>query len=654
MGETKDSIESTLTADRRFPPPAAFAAASHVDADRYADIVAKADADPEAYWAEAAEELVWRKKWSTVLQWELPRAKWFLGGELNVTDTCLKQHLSNGRRNKAAIIWEGEPGDVRTLTYQQLHDEVCAFAGALKNNGVETGDRVAIYMPMVPEAAVAMLACAHLGATHSVIFGGFSSDAIRDRCNDATCKAIITADGGFRKGGVTPLKDAVDKALEGDACPSVEKVFVLKRTENDVTMTDGRDLWWDDAVANSEPLREAVAVDAEHPLFILYTSGTTGKPKGVVHSTGGYLTQAKRTAQWVFDLQDDDIYWCSADVGWVTGHSYITYGPLANGATVLMYEGAPTYPAPDRFWELIERHHVTVFYTAPTAIRTFMRLGDDHPKKHDLSSLRLLGTVGEPINPEAWIWYHQVIGGERCPIVDTWWQTETGAIMITPLPGAITTKPGSGTRPFPGVSLDVVHEDGTPCGPNEGGYLVATKPWPSLMRGVWGDDERFKQTYWVQVPGSYFAGDGARKDEDGYFWVMGRIDDVVNVSGHRIGTMEVESSIVAHDATSEAAVVARPDDVTGQALVAFVTLKQGIEPNDDIESELRALVTKDIGPFAKPREIRFTDALPKTRSGKIMRRLLRELASEGKVSGDVTTLEDLGVIAQLRGSEEEE
>lgn len=653
---TKDSISSHLAETRVFEPPAGFAESAIVDAKRYAELKAEADKDPEAYWEKAAEELVWKKRWSKVLEWDLPHVKWFTGGELNATESCLDRHLSTHRRHKAAIIWEGEPGDTVTLTYQQLWDQVCRFAGVLRNLGVEKGDRVCIYMPLVPETVVAMLACARIGATHSVVFGGFSADSLRDRVNDAACKAVITADGGHRRGQIVRLKDTVDAALKDNACPSVEKVVVLQRTGHEVAMQAGRDEWWHVVMRPEnagEPVREAVAVDAEHPLYILYTSGTTGKPKGVVHSTGGYLTQVLRTTKWVFDLKEEDLYWCSADVGWVTGHSYVTYGPLAAGATVFLYEGAPTYPEADRFWEMIERHRVTVFYTAPTAIRTFMRLGDHHPERHDLSSLRVLGTVGEPINPEAWMWYRNVVGKERCPIVDTWWQTETGAIMVSPLPGAVPTKPGSATKPLPGISLEVVHRDGTPCAPNEGGYLVAKRPWPSMMRTVWGDDERFRQTYWVQVKGCYFTGDGARMDEDGYLWIMGRVDDVVNVSGHRLGTMEVESALVGHPKVAEAAVVGRPDEIKGQGVVAFVTLKGHVTPSSELKEELKATVAKEIGSFARPDEIRFADALPKTRSGKIMRRLLRELASEGDVKGDVTSLEDLTVLAQLRGSDEE-
>ncbi len=649
-----DTFKSHLDETRRFAPPPDFQQHALIGPEAYEELVRLGREDPVSYWEGAAEELLWKQKWTDVLQWDLPHAKWFVGGKLNAAENCLDRHVATDRANKAALVWEGEPGDTRTLTYQQLYDEVCTFAGALVAQGVEHGDRVAIYMPLVPEAAVAMLACARIGATHSVVFGGFSAESLQDRINDSTCKAVITADGGYRKGGIIALKDVVDEALKGEACPSVKSVFVLKRTGHGCQMQDGRDIWWHDAVGDKdlEPVWTAPAIDAEHPLFILYTSGTTGKPKGVVHSTGGYLAQAQRTTRLVFDMKEEDVYWCSADVGWITGHSYVVYGPLALGSTVFMYEGAPTTPGPDRFWDLIEKHRVTIFYTAPTAIRAFMRLGNAEVEKHDLSSLRLLGTVGEPINPEAWMWYRNIIGQERCPIVDTWWQTETGAMMISPLPGAVDTKPGSATKPLPGIHLEVVHQDGTPCAPNEGGLLVAKHPWPSMMRTVWGDDERFKQTYWVQVPGCYFTGDGARTDEDGYFWIMGRVDDVVNVSGHRLGTMEVESALVAHDKVTEAAVVARPDDVTGQAIVAFVTLHQGVEVGPALEDELKHAVAEHIGAFARPKEIRFAAALPKTRSGKIMRRLLRQLATEGRVTQDMTSLEDLTVIAALQGDDE--
>lgn len=558
--------------------------------------------------------------------------------------------MNSWRRNKAAIIWEGEPGEVRTLTYQQLYREVCRFANVLKRMGISRGDRVAIYMPMVPELPIAMLACARIGATHSVVFGGFSAEALRDRINDARCKLVVTADGGWRRGSEVRLKAAVDEALQ--QTPSVERCIVVRRTGSPVRMEPGRDFWWHELVETVDDHCPPEELDSEHPLYILYTSGTTGKPKGILHTTGGYLLQTALTTEWVFDLRDEDIYWCTADIGWVTGHSYVVYGPLANGATVLMYEGAPNYPEPDRFWELIERHRVTIFYTAPTAIRSFIRWGEQWPLKHDLSSLRLLGSVGEPINPEAWMWYREVIGKGRCPIVDTWWQTETGAIMISPLPGATPTKPGSATRPLPGVEADIRTKDGRSVGPNEGGYLVITRPWPSMMRTIWGDDERYRKQYWSEIEGVYFTGDGARRDEDGYYWVMGRVDDVINVSGHRLGTAEVESALVSHEAVAEAAVVGRPDEIKGSAIVAFVTLEAGRTPSEELREELKRHVVKEIGALARPDEIRFTDALPKTRSGKIMRRLLRELAASGVVRGDTTTLEDFSVLEKLRMEEE--
>lgn len=649
------SISSHLAEERVFPPPATFAKNARIGTAEYEALQQEAAANPEKYWKKAGEALVWKKPFTQVLDWKLPRSKWFADGELNATDTCLDQHLDGPRRNKAAIIWEGEPGDVRTLTYQQLHDAVCAFAGALREQGVKKGDRVAIYMPLVPEIIVAMHACARLGATHSVVFGGFSAESLRDRINDSECKVVLTADGGHRRGKIVRLKDVVDEALGSNACPSVSSVVVLQRTGQEVAMESGRDIWWHDALRPENagtPVTESVAVDAEHPLFILYTSGTTGKPKGVVHSTAGYLTGCLRSFELVFDHNDRDIFWCSADAGWITGHSYVAYGPLAAGSTLMMYEGAPTYPEPDRFWELIAKHKVSVFYTAPTAIRTFMRLGESHLKKHDLSSLRLLGTVGEPINPEAWIWYREVVGRGECPIVDTYWQTETGSIMVSPVPGAVDTTPGTATRPLPGLDFAVVREDGSECDVNEGGLLVVRKPWPSMMRTVWGDDDRFKKTYWSQIEGCYFTGDGARKDQKGNFWIMGRVDDVVNVSGHRLGTMEVESALVGHKTVAESAVVARPDNITGQAIVAFVTLKGDQTPTDELKKTLMDVVAKDIGSFARPAEIRFADALPKTRSGKIMRRLLREIATEGSVSGDTTSLEDLSVLAALRTDEE--
>lgn len=597
-----------------------------------------------------AEELHWFKKWDTVLKWNPPHAEWFVGGKINISYNCLDRHLPTWRRNKAALIWEGEPGETRTFTYQQLHTEVCKFANVLKSKNIQTGDRVALYMPLIPELAIAMLACARIGATHSVVFGGFSSSALVDRINDASCKLVVTADGGWRRGNEVKLKTAVDEALK--QTPSVESCIVVKRTGSHQHMQPGRDFWWHELMAIVDANCAAEELDSEHPLYILYTSGTTGKPKGILHTTGGYLTQVHLTTKWVFDLKDEDIYWCTADIGWVTGHSYVVYGPLSNGATVVMYEGAPNFPEPDRFWTMIERHRVNIFYTAPTAIRAFIKWGEHWPLKHDLSSLRLLGTVGEPINPEAWIWYREIIGKGRCPIVDTWWQTETGSIMITPIPGATPTKPGSGTKPFPGIEADVMTREGNSVEANQGGYLVIKRPWPSMLRTIWGDDDRYREQYWSQIEGIYFAGDGARRDQDGYFWIMGRIDDVINVSGHRLGTAEVESALVSHAAVAEAAVVARPDELKGSAIVAFVTLEGSHSPSDALNQELRAHVAKEIGALARPDDIRFTDALPKTRSGKIMRRLLREIATSGSVAGDVTTLEDFSVLEKLRAEEE--
>jgi acetyl-CoA synthetase len=650
MSSPDKNITSVLKETRVFPPPAAFAAAANVPAAERDRLEEWARRDPDGFWAEQAKSLHWSKPWSQVLDWSNePHAKWFVGGTLNASVNCLDRHLA-ARRNKAAIVFEGEPGDTRTLTYQQLHREVCQFANALKGLGVQKGDRVTIYMPMVPEAAVAMLACARIGATHSVVFGGFSADAVADRNNDAQSKLVITADGGWRRGKVVPLKANVDAALEKS--PTVQKCVVLNRCDTAVEMRPGRDFWWHDLVASASADCPAEELDSEHPLFILYTSGSTGKPKGVLHTTGGYLLGTALTHKWVFDIKEDDVYWCTADVGWVTGHSYIVYGPLCNGTTVVMYEGAPNHPKEDRFWSIVAKYKVTVFYTAPTAIRAFLKWGDQHPKAHDLSSLRLLGTVGEPINPEAWIWYQQVIGGGRCPIVDTWWQTETGAIMISPLPGAVPTKPGSATKPLPGIIAEVVDKAGNPVPANAGGFLVVRRPWPSMMRTIFGDDARFKQTYWSQYPGTYFTADGARMDEDGYVWVMGRVDDVLNVSGHRLSTMEVESALVHHPKVAEAAVVGRPDDLKGEGIVCFVTLKQGNAPSDELKAELKAHIVKDIGALARPDEIRFTDALPKTRSGKIMRRFLRDIAAGRQSTGDATTLEDFGVLAKLREDEE--
>jgi acetyl-CoA synthetase len=641
------SIESVLTEERSFPPPAAFAKEAHVKSlAEYEALYERAARDPDGFWTEVAGALEWAEPWQQVVDWKLPDARWFVGGKLNASVSCVDRHARSWRRNKAAILWEGEPGDTRVLTYGQLHREVCKAANALARLGVGAGDFVAIYMPMVPEAAIAMLACARLGAPHTVVFGGFSAEALADRIEDSKAKVVITADGGWRRGQVVPLKDNVDKAVAGS---TVQRVVVLKRCGNPIAWTE-RDVWWHEAVDRAPARHEPAAWDSEHPLFSLYTSGTTGKPKGILHTTGGFLVNTAYTTRLVFDLRDDDIFWCTADIGWVTGHSYVVYGPLANGATVLMYEGAPNQPGPDRFWDIVARWGATILYTAPTAIRAFMRWGDEHPAKHDLSSLRLLGSVGEPINPEAWIWYRQKIGGERCPIVDTWWQTETGAIMISPLPGAIATKPGSATRPLPGIEVDVVRRDGTSCGPNEGGFLVIKRPWPSMLRTIFGDHERFRRTYFGEIEGVYFAGDGARKDPDGYFWIMGRVDDVINVAGHRLSTMEVESALVSHPKVAEAAVVGRPDDLKGQAIVAFVTPRAGVSSDDTFAKELREHVAVQIGALARPEEIRFAEALPKTRSGKIMRRLLREVASGSKARGDTTTLEDQGVLERLAQS----
>jgi acetyl-CoA synthetase len=648
----QSSIDSVLQESRSFAPPAEFSKQAHIkSAQDYERLYAEAERDPETFWGNIARELHWFKPWEKVLEWKAPSAKWFIGGQLNLCYNCVDRHVQTWRKNKAAIIWEGEPGDLRTLTYQQLHVEVQKFANVLKSLGIAKGDRVAIYMGMVPELPIAMLACARIGAVHSVVFGGFSANALVDRITDAQAVAVVTQDGAYRRGSEVHLKKQVDEALPG--CPSVKHVVVYRRTGHHIHMEPGRDHWWHELMAaeNSNPC-PVEPLDAEHPLYILYTSGTTGKPKGVVHTTGGYSVGTYITMKWVFDLKEEDTYWCTADIGWVTGHSYIIYGPLQNGATSLMYEGAPNHPEPDRFWRIIDRHKVSVFYTAPTAIRTFIKWGEQWPRKHKLDSLRLLGTVGEPINPEAWMWYRDVIGHNRCPIVDTWWQTETGMIMITPLPGAIAAKPGSATRPFPGVIADVVTRDGHPVPEGSGGYLVIKKPWPAMLRTIYGDPDRYVKQYWSEIPNIYFTGDGARKDKDGYFWVMGRVDDVINVAGHRLSTMEVESALVAHPKVAEAAVVGRPDDVKGQAIAAFVTLEHGNQPSVELKEELRKWVAKEIGALAKPDDIRFSDVLPKTRSGKIMRRLLRELASSGEVKGDVTTLEDLSVIAKLRGSEE--
>ncbi len=652
---TSPTIESILHEDRLFAPPAEFSEQAQLkNLEAYQALYERAKADPEAFWAELAEqELDWFQPWEQVLDWQPPQARWFVNGKINISYNCLDRHLTTWRRNKAALIWEGEPGDSRTLTYAQLHREVCQFANVMKGLGVKKGDIVGIYMPMIPEAAIAMLACARIGAPHTVVFGGFSAEALRDRLNDGKAKLVITADGGWRKDAIVPLKEQVDRALENNSAPSVENVLVVQRTQQKIAMQPGRDHWWHDLQQGVSANCPAEPLDSEDILFILYTSGSTGRPKGVVHTTGGYNLYTHVTTKWIFDLRDTDVYWCTADVGWITGHSYIVYGPLSNGATTLMYEGAPRTSNPGCFWDVIEKYGVTIFYTAPTAIRAFIKMGEHLPNARDLSSLRLLGTVGEPINPEAWIWYHRIIGKERCPIVDTWWQTETGGIMITPIPGAIATKPGSATRPFPGILADVVDLDGHPVPEGEGGYLVVRHPWPSMMRTVYGDDDRFRRTYWehiAPVDGQYlyFAGDGARRDQDGYFWIMGRVDDVISVAGHRLGTMEIESALVSHPAVAEAAVVGKPDEVKGEEVVAFVILEGAFLASEELEKALKKHVVAEIGALARPGQIRFTDALPKTRSGKIMRRLLRSLAAGEEISGDTSTLEDRSVLDKLR------
>lgn len=652
---TEIAIESILQENRLFPPSAEFAQNATIKSlEEYQQLYAKAKADPQAFWSQLAEkELHWFEKWSEVLDWQPPFAKWFVNGKINICYNCIDRHLTTWRRNKAAIIWEGEPGDSRTITYEQLHREVCQFANALKELGVKKGDVVGIYMPMIPEAAIAMLACARIGAPHSVVFGGFSADALRERLNDAAAKVVITADGGFRKDKVVALKEQVDLALADNSAPSVEKVLVVQRSKEPINMVADRDYWWHDLQKQVSANCPAEPMDSEDMLFILYTSGSTGKPKGVVHTTAGYNLYTHVTSKWIFDLKDTDVYWCTADVGWITGHSYIVYGPLSNGATTVMYEGVPRPSNLGCFWDVIEKYRVNIFYTAPTAIRAFIKMGEDIPNSRDLSSLRLLGTVGEPINPEAWMWYHRVIGKEKCPIVDTWWQTETGGIMITPLPGAIATKPGSATLPFPGIIAAVVDLEGNPTHANEGGYLVVKHPWPGMMRTVYKNPDRFRNTYWEQIAPKdgqylYFAGDGSRQDEDGYFWVMGRVDDVISVSGHRLGTMEIESALVSHPAVAEAAVVGRPDEIKGEEVYAFVTLEGHYEASQELAQALKEHVVKEIGIIARPGEIRFTDVLPKTRSGKIMRRLLRTLASGQEISGDTSTLEDRSVLDKLR------
>lgn len=646
-----ESITSILNEVREFPPPAEFTAQANIKTEaQYQEMWLRAKDDPAGFWGElAAANLSWFKPFEKVFEGVMPDTKWFTGGKLNASYNCLDRHLDSWRKNKAAIIWEGEPGDSRVLTYVDLHREVCKFANVLKQLGVETGDRVTIYMPLVPELAIAMLACARIGATHSIIFGGFSADAVADRNNDAKAKVVITADGGWRRGKELPLKKAVDDSLVKS--PTVEKVVVLKRTGWPVSMVPDRDYWWHDLMQDASGDCDAVEVDSEHPLFVLYTSGSTGKPKGVMHTTAGYLLGTMMTSQWVFDLKDTDTYWCTADIGWITGHSYVTYGPLLNGATVMMYEGAPNWPDEGRFWELIEKYKVSIFYTAPTAIRAFMKWGDQWPNKFDLSSLRLLGSVGEPINPEAWMWYHRVIGLERCPIVDTWWQTETGSIMMSPLPGITPTKPGSCTRPLPGVVPDIVSKDGTSLPDNSGGLLVMKQSWPSMLRTLYGDHDRFLKTYFSEIGGRYFAGDGARRDADGYYWIMGRVDDVLNVAGHRLSTMEVESALVSHPAVAEAAVVGFPHEIKGEGIACFVSLRDG-DGHESLKQELIAHVRKTIGALATPDVIKFTAALPKTRSGKIMRRLLRDIAAGREQAGDTSTLEDYTVLAKLRETDE--
>ncbi len=650
------TIESVLQEERVFEPPAELAAGARIGSmAAYRELVARVEADPDAFWGEQArEQLHWFEPFHTVLDWSNPPfARWFEGGTTNLAYNCLDRHLDGPRAEKTALIWEGEPGDSRRFSYRELHAEVCKAANALKALGIRKGDLVALYMPMVPEAAIAMLACARIGAPHSVVFGGFSAEALRDRLIDGGVKAVITADGGFRKDKAVALKPAVDQALADGACPTVEHVLVVRRTEQPTAMEEGRDRWWHELVDGQSADCPAEPMASEDRLFVLYTSGSTGKPKGVVHTTAGYNLWVHLTFQWIFDLRDDDIHWCTADVGWITGHSYIVYGPLSNGATTVMYEGAPRPSKPGAFWEVIEKHKVTLFYTAPTAIRAFMKSGREVPDHYDMSTLRILGTVGEPINPEAWMWYREVIGHDRCPIIDTWWQTETGGVMISPLPGATPTKPGSATLPLPGIAADVVDSEGRSVGVDEGGYLAVRRPWPGMMRNVHGDPERFRKSYWEHITGAdgrplYFAGDGARRDADGYYWVMGRVDDVISVSGHRLGSMEIESALVSHPAVAEAAVVGRPDDLKGEGIVAFVTLQVGLSGDEALGAELRRHVGTEIGPIARPDEIRFSGALPKTRSGKIMRRILRALAAGEEVSGDTSTLEDRSVLDALR------
>ena len=646
------AFTSSLREDRSFLPPAEFAARAHIRSRAdYDTLYRRSIDDNEAFWAEQARELDWFTEPQKTLEWNVPEAKWFVGGRLNLCYNAVDRHALGARRDKVALLWEGEPGEVRSLTYSELHAEVQRVANVLKRYGVAKGDRVAIYMGVCPEIVIAVLACARIGAVHNVVFGGFAAQALADRMNDAQCRLLITQDTSYRRGQDVGLKKIADEAL--DRCACVEHVLVHQRSGHDVPMKEGRDHWLHEEVTRVDAVCPPEPMDSEDPLYILYTSGTTGKPKGLVHTTGGYGVGTLLTTRYIFDLQEEDVYWCTADVGWVTGHSYVIYGPLLNGATVMLYEGAPNWPEADRFWQIVDRHKVSVFYTAPTAIRAFMKWGTDCVRRHSLASLRLLGTVGEPINPEAWMWYHREIGHERCPIVDTWWQTETGSIMIAPIPGAVATKPGSATLPFFGVEPEIVTKDGQPVPAGQGGLLVIRKPWPAMARTIFGDAERYKQTYWSEIPGSYFTGDGARRDADGYFWLMGRVDDVLNVSGHRLGTMEIESALVAHAKVTEAAVVGRPDEMKGEGIVAFVSLEDGVEVTPSLRDELKKFVAKEIGALARPDEIRFTPTLPKTRSGKIMRRLLRELAATGEIKGDMTTLEDFTVFAKLKEKDEE-
>jgi acetyl-CoA synthetase len=649
------SIETHSAETRTFEPSPAFVERARLDRAKYEELYRESLESPDTFWKRETADLVFRKPWQKLFEWELPHSRWFIGAELNASESCLDRHLATEVKHKPAIIWESEPGETRRISYAELHAEVVKLAAVLRGLGVHKGDRVAIYMGMVPEAAVAMLACARIGAPHTVVFGGFAAESLRDRINDCSAKVVLTQDGALRRGGVVPLKAIVDKALENT--PSVEKVLVFRRLSDEqakIEMKPGRDLDWKQALESADRNQGEApeVVDAEHPLFILYTSGSTGKPKGVLHTTAGYLAGTHLTSKYVFDLRPDDVYFCTADVGWITGHSYIVYGPLSNGATCLMYEGAPNTPDWGRFWQIIQKHQVTILYTAPTAIRAFIRAGNEWPAKYDLSSLRLLGSVGEPINPEAWIWYYEQIGGKRCPIVDTWWQTETGSILLTTLPGAHTMKPGVAGLPFFGVSPAVVTADGQDVPADQGGFLVMQRPWPSMLRTVWGDDERYRAQYWSDVKGAYFTGDGAYRDKDGYIRVVGRVDDVLNVSGHRIGTAEIESALVSHKAVAEAAAVGRADELKGQALVVFVTLKPAFQGDDAMKKELGEHVAKEIGKFAQPDEIRFAEGLPKTRSGKIMRRLLKDVAAGRATQGDVSTLEDLNVLAKLRGNEE--